>query len=238
LARGAAWSVFGFFLGLSEGIRRFSLKGTRNAAVGGFLGGLIGGILFDVVGIFIGYIGGGTFSRGVGLATLGACIGILIALVERALAEAMLFVVQGRQEGRTILLDKPRMIVGRVETNDIYLSDAGIEPRHAEIRAEGRGYAIAPLRGTVLVNQAAVTHHVLQYDDEIQLGNARLRYRARRSAVRVPERVPARADEPPPYIQPSPPRPPAKDQLTMCPRCAHTNRGEAKFCARCGQGLM
>jgi len=229
--RGIGWGIFGLFLGTAEGIRRWSLRGTRNAALGGTLGGFVGGVLFDMVGIFTGFIGGGTVSRAIALTVLGMCIGILIALVEQALAEATLLVVQGRQEGRTILLDKPRTTLGRDERNDVYLSDTGIVPRHAEIRAEGGGYAIVPLDGTVTVNQTATPHHLLQPGDEIQIGAARLVYRARQRGTGISPAVP-RAPRPQPHA-PVPPREPT----TFCPRCAHANRAGAKFCARCGQKL-
>ena len=240
IGRGIGWSIFGLFLGTSEGIRRFSLLGARNAAIGGAIGGFIGGVLFDLVAIpfmILSFTSGGretgTFSRGIALIVLGACIGILIALVERALAEGALRVIAGRQEGREILLDKPRITFGHDERNDVYMSDMGIAPRHAEIRAEGGGYAIVPLNGTVLVNHAQVTHNALQPGDEIQIGAAQMRYRARKRGAGVSQPVA------------SLPRAP-KDlsgfrNLTglerLCPRCAHANRACAKFCSRCGQAL-
>ncbi len=225
IGRGIGWGIFGFFLGLAEGARRWSRIGARNAALGGAMGGFIGGVLFDVVSRFTIALGS-IVSRGVALIVLGACIGILIAFVERVLAEAALWVIAGRQEGREIFLDKPRAVVGREETNDIYLSDPGVETRHAEIRAEGRGYVIVPTGGAVFVNRAPVSHHVLQADDEIQIGAARLRYRTRRSGARVsPQYAP-----PPSYSPPA--------QFAACPNCGASNRASARFCARCGQRIQ
>ncbi len=247
LGRGIGWSVFGLFLGLSEGVRRFSFRGTRNAALGGWIGGFIGGVLFDLAGIFTGFIGGGTLSRAIGLMVLGACIGILIALVERILTEASLVVVQGRQEGRTILLDKPRTTLGRDERNDIYLSDTGIQPRHAEIRAEGGGYTIASTGGAINVNQTPTIQHALQSGDQIDLGGARLVYRTRKRDARAPSpMIPPTSMQPPqlpraephppaPRLEPRAPAPPAAQAI--CPRCAHANRAGAKFCQRCGQKM-
>lgn len=224
-ARGIAWSVFGFFLGTSEGIRRFSLIGLRNATIGGAIGGFIGGVLFDVVGAVIGFIGGGTFSRAIGFVVLGMCIGILIAFVERVLAQGAFRVVAGRQEGREILLDKPRVVIGRDERNDIYMSDHGIEKQHAEVRAERGGFAINALNGTLAVNGNPITHHLLQSGDEVQLGDARLRYRARGEGMPLSRRLPASPSQPTASQIPG---------ERNCPRCAHTNRANAKFCARCG----
>ncbi len=243
IGRGIGWGIFGLFLGTSEGIRRFSLKGTINAAIGGAIGGFVGGVLFDMVGLFTGFIGGGTISRAIALTVLGACIGILIALVEQALAEATLLVVQGRQEGRTILLDKPRTVFGRNESNDVYMSDTGIVPRHAEIRAESGGYAIVPLDGSVTVNQSVTQHHLLQSDDQIDLGAARLVYRPRRRDVRASANQPVAPALPkmqprvePQIRAPREPRMMAAAQK-LCPRCAHANRPEAKYCQRCGQRI-
>lgn len=226
IGRGIGWGIFGLFLGTSEGIRRFSLMGARNAAIGGTIGGFIGGVLFDMVGIFTFFIGGGTVSRAIALTVLGACIGILIALVERVLAEGALRVIAGRQEGREILLDKPRTTFGHDERNDVYMSDVGIVPRHAEIRSESGGFAIVPLNGTVLVNQAQVTHHALQPGDEIQIGAAQMRYRAKRGTG---------------VSQPVASLPRAPKDLSgldrLCPRCAQANRAGARFCAQCGQKM-
>lgn len=239
IGRGIGWGIFGLFLGMSEGIRRFSLMGARNAAIGGTIGGFIGGVLFDMVGIFTFFIGGGTVSRAIALTVLGMCIGILIALVERALTEASLIVIIGRQEGREILLDKPRVTLGHDERNDVYMSDSGIAPRHAEVRAEGGGFSIVPLNGTVLVNQRQVTHHALQPGDEIQIGTAQMRYRARKRGAGVSQPVASLPRvQPRVSVPPSLPRPQPREQTAFCPRCAHANRAGAKFCARCGQLLM
>jgi hypothetical protein len=216
--RGIGWSIFGLCIGLSEGVRRFSLIGARNAALGGWLGGFIGGVMFDFVGLIIRW---DVASRFIALVILGACIGILIALVETVLAHGALRVLAGRQEGREILLDKSRLVIGRDERNDIYLSDRGIETRHAELRAERGTFAIVPASGAVSVNGNPITHHLLQPGDVIELGAARLRYRARGETS---PRTPPRADQPAPVTR-------------ACSRCAHPNRVEARFCARCGQRM-
>lgn len=134
IGRGIGWGIFGLFLGTSEGIRRFSLIGARNAAIGGTMGGFIGGVMFDLAGIIALIIGTDFVSRMIALIILGMCIGILIAFVEQMLAQGAFRVVAGRQEGREILLDKPRIVIGRDERNDVYMSDRGIETKHAEVR--------------------------------------------------------------------------------------------------------
>ena len=241
IGRGLGWSIFGLFLGLQEGIRRRSLKGTRNAAIGGWIGGFVGGVLFDIVGAFTSFIGGGTLSRGIALITLGAAIGVLIVLVERVLADGTLVVTLGRFEGREILLDKPTMILGGDEHNDVYLPDKGVVPRHAEIRAEGSGFAIESLNGPVTVNKLAVTRQLLQPGDQVEIGVTRMRYRTRRRDVPVATsapRPPARLSPAPPAARPElSPASPIAPTTNMCPRCAHLNRAGAKFCQRCGQKL-
>lgn len=242
IGRGMGWSVFGLFLGLQEGIRRHSLKGTRNAAIGGWIGGFVGGVLFDLVGTFTSSFGSSTLSRGIALVVLGACIGILVALVEHVLADGAFQVTLGRFEGREILLDRPTMIVGSDEHNDIYLPDKGVLPRHAQVRAEGGGFEIAALSGSITVNHTPVTRQALAPGDQVEIGAARLRYRTRRrdlpAAAGTP-RPPVRVPTPPPAARrpdfsPSAPLAPA---MVMCPRCAHMNRAGAKFCSRCGETL-
>ena len=238
IGRGIGWGIFGLFLGLAEGIRRWSLLGTRNAALGGAIGGFIGGVMFDLVGILALVLGTDVLSRFIALVILGACIGILIALVERALAQGAFRVLAGRQEGREILLDKPRLTIGHDERNDVYLSDRGVEMRHAQVRAERGGFAINALNGAVVVNGSPVTQHLLQSGDEVQLGDARLRYRTRGERMPLSRRLPRTGA--PLASRPAPPSAPVSRGLSTerdCPRCAHTNRAGAKFCLRCGMKL-
>jgi hypothetical protein len=154
LGRGIGWAALRAVLGAAEGITRRSAKGFRNAALGGLIGGAIGGVVFDLVG-YAAAGGNAGASRASALTILGACIGIFIVLVEIALADGILKVASGRQEGREFLLDKPLLTIGRDEQCDVALfSDPAILPRHATIRQDGGGYVLQAEPGAaVMVNK-------------------------------------------------------------------------------------
>ncbi len=188
VGRSLGWAAFGAVLGSAEGITRRSWIGLRNAALGGVIGGAIGGIAFDLVGIIGLMVGNDASSRAVALTILGACIGIWIVVMERALANGILKVVSGRQEGREFYLDKPLLTVGRDEHCDVALfGDPTVLPRHATIRQESDGYVLQAEAGaSVQVNRQFISRQMLAHDNEVMIGNTRLVYRSRKAIAAQP----------------------------------------------------
>ena len=209
IGRSLGWGAFGVILGLAEGVTRRSVRGARSAALGGAIGGTVGGFAFDLVGMILGVVSSeGTASRAVALTIVGACIGLFIVIMERALADGWLKVTSGRHEGREFFLDKPTLTVGSEERADIVLfGDSQVRPRHATIRQEGGEYVIEVNPGASLqVNKQPMSRHALQHGDTLLVGNTRLYYRVRKTAAgQVPDSPSVSA--PSPVHQP--PVPPA-----------------------------
>lgn len=172
------WTLFGALIGCAEGIRRRSLQALRNASLGGAIGGSLGGI---VLVFAVSTVANGTIGRMLGFVILGACIGLFIVLVERALS-AVLRVRSGRYEGREIFLDKPEMRIGRNDALEIFLGgDTEVAKHHATLCRKGAGHTIVVVQGKLQVNDAPVTSRLLENGDTLVLGQTRLVYRHKRA---------------------------------------------------------
>jgi pSer/pThr/pTyr-binding forkhead associated (FHA) protein len=269
VGRSLGWAAFGAVLGSAEGITRKSWVGLRNAALGGLIGGALGGFAFDLVAVIIGLAtGSGGSSRMVALTILGACIGLWIVVMERALADGVLKVVSGRQEGREFYLDKPLLTVGRDEHCDVALfGDLSILPRHATIRQESGVYVLQAEPGApVQVNRQPVSRQGLAHENEVMVGNTRLIYRSRKAMQQDTGRMAQSVVPPPtpvlPPVQPPPPQqarpdvgrmmmgvrnvprtvqpppPVPQPQVRYCGACGTPNRVGARFCTKCGKQLL
>ena len=173
------WAIFGVLLGVATGAPKKSVVAIRNAAIGGMLGGIVGGILFVLIGQ--GMKGNSpVVSLAIGMTTLGASIGLLIAVVEGALS-AVLKITSGIYEGREILIVHAAVTVGRNEVKDEYIGgDASIASQHAEIQKHANSHKITPLNGSVSVNSQPISGAVqLNNNDIITLGKTNMMYRWR-----------------------------------------------------------
>lgn len=225
LLRLIGWTLFGILVGAGQGLARRSGEAVRNLALGGAIGGAAGGLGFLVTVTVLGSIGaGGPASRLIGMAILGAAIGLCMVVAEQALSAALM-VVNGRYEGRRIPLDRPSLRLGRDELSEIYLGgDPAIAGNHCTFTKRGGRYIVEAGAGAVEVNGVPVTSQELAPGDRIQVGNTRLLFRTQAvggngnvtvpgsSAVAPPPTPPpGRPPLPPPPIasrRPSPPPPP------------------------------
>lgn len=190
IGRSLGWGVFGAFLGLAEGISRRSTRGMRNAALGGLIGGIIGGFTFDLIAIFPNLVfNNSVASRAAALIIVGASIGILIFIVQKAFADAWLTISSGQSEGHEFLFDKPHLVVGSSEKCDIVIfNDPTIKPRHAVIIKTNQGYEIESLgEGKIWVNNEEITRGVLKREDLLKLGNTRLTFQNKVTSQAMPE---------------------------------------------------
>lgn len=186
IGRSIGWAVFGALLGIAQGMIRRSWLGMRSAFLGGLIGGAIGGFMFDLVGFTIGLLTGSDgLSRGVALTILGACIGLWIALIERALAPALLKVISGPLEGREFLLDKPLLVLGSDERNDIPIfGDPAISKRHLTLRSAQKTYLAQAEPGAALaINGQAAAQQPLRHEDQLLIGRTRLLFRQKTPTV-------------------------------------------------------
>ena len=193
LTRGLGWAVFGFAVGISEGIAARSMGKFSYGAIGGTLGGFIGGMIVaylmsnaeNLSRADPSYIWG----QGIGLVILGACIGALAALVEEVFKPASLKVLQGWQEGREYPIVKPNSTLGRDEGEDILLlRDRNIEKHHALLQRRGNRFFVVKKDAApeqLLVNGAPVFQSQEVHDgDRVQLGATVLKFALRAAGGR------------------------------------------------------
>jgi hypothetical protein len=181
VGRSVSWAVLGVGIGVSQGLAERSRQRLIYGVIGGGLGGAVGGYLFEALRLALG--NRNDLSQGIGIAILGAGLGVFLALVEQVLRRAWVQILSGRQEGRCYLLSRPRSALGLDERAEVGLfADPLIARRHAEIESTPRGYVLHNIAqgGRTRVNGAAVTGDQLLNDgDRIELGQTSMIFRQR-----------------------------------------------------------
>lgn len=185
--RAIGWSIFGVFVGTSDGFAEKMPSKIRYGILGGLLGGMIGGSTYEALLSLLyqtGYLAlARSWGSAIGLIILGACIGALMGLVEALLRPAWVFFLTGRLEGQTRTLDNRRTItIGTSDACSIVVpGDASVAPVHAEVVFADGQFVIRPRDGKVIVRRETqeleVTNHALQARDRIQLGNTKMIFR-------------------------------------------------------------
>lgn len=181
IGRAVAWAILGLGIGVSQGLASRSRQRLAYGVLGGSLGGLVGGFLFESLREGLGnrY----DLSQGLGVAILGAGLGLFLALVEQVLRQAWVQVLNGRQEGRSYLLATRIARLGLDERAEVGLfGDSSVARRHAEIEREADGYVLRALddRGRTLLNGRPVPgEERLNDGDRIELGRTALLFRSR-----------------------------------------------------------
>jgi two-component system NtrC family sensor kinase len=87
---------------------------------------------------------------------------------------ATLYVLQGRDQGKSFDLHAPTQTLGRDACNPIQVADSEISRRHAEIRKDDDGFLLIDLSSSngTFVNAEQVTERRLVNGDRIQLGGS------------------------------------------------------------------
>jgi len=83
-----------------------------------------------------------------------------------------LIVQEGKEAGRSWLVKKERVIIGRGEDGDIVLTERQVSRRHAQIRRLNSQYVLEDLgsrNGTYVNGREVIGPYVLQDGDEIQI---------------------------------------------------------------------
>ena len=193
------WTFLGILiaLGLSRVVPNLA---WLRASVGGALGGWLGGFAFLIAGFampfFIGAALGGMAARVTGAVILGLCIGLMIAIVDAMLSEAVLEVAWGPKDKKFITLgEKPVGVGSNREVCQVYLK--GQPPVVCRYRIE---------RGQVVLENAATGGTKPIADgDQRTIGNVTLRLIERRSQASATVATPAAAPPAaPPQIAPPP----------------------------------
>jgi hypothetical protein len=182
-SRALGWAVFGLLIGGAFGIT--SQSEAWKPALGGGLGGLLGGSMLESVGSLF---PDPLIGKAIGLTTLGALIGIFIALVVLILSRAWLEVKNGKMKGAEFILDKfikkngPAAYLGSSPLkSDIVLPDPDIAPQHALLKGEDTHFTLKDLslEGT-FINAKKIEQTQLRKNQVIKIGNTELVYHERK----------------------------------------------------------
>ncbi len=88
-------------------------------------------------------------------------------------------ICNGEMAGRSFLLDRPVLTVGRTAESDVLIHDASISSRHAQFLRQTSGdyvQDLTRLNDTQVNRESLITPRLLQKGDIISLGNIRLEY--------------------------------------------------------------
>lgn len=176
VARMMAWSLAGAAMGLGQGIALRSKKLLSHGFLGGLIGGMLGGLLFDPLDMVV--LGadrvGADQARLIGLAVIGAAVGVMIGVVELLTRDAWLRMTEGPLAGKEFLMFREVMNLGASPRSEIYLfNDPKVAQTHATIRMIGDECEIAARDAVspLLVNGQPVRNSRLRQGDRIQIGD-------------------------------------------------------------------
>lgn len=189
VARALGWMVFGFVLGLGQGLLdRRSRRRVSYSALGGMIAGLLGGLMFELLTqVFLRDSANAQIVlSGLGLILIGASIGGIIPLsldVLRRVAKdkGTLVVRTGGGAGLEVsVLDSVRL--GSYDGCDVYLpGDPAIAAEHARIVKSSDGFRVTPMGGVTVVAGQPVSGagYLLKHGDKLQLGSTIIEFEAR-----------------------------------------------------------
>jgi hypothetical protein len=185
VARTFGWTLLGGAAGICPGVVSRSPRRVLQGIFGGAVGGGLGGAAFDILG---GIFHGGSISRAVGFVLIGALVGALVSLVEEFAKEYWLVALTGAKEGRTFIVSRDVMTLGRNEMADIPLfGDLSVQRQHARLCKQNGGIVLMAEPGQmVTVNNLPVMGSPLQPGDIVGIGAHRLRFGARRAPANSP----------------------------------------------------
>jgi hypothetical protein len=98
-------------------------------------------------------------------------------LIQMSTDKGAELVVAGSKR-RPYPLAKDALSIGRLDSCDIVLSDAGVSRKHAEVRREGDEWVVVDLNSTngTVVNGRAVRRHRLAEGDRIEVGETTIEF--------------------------------------------------------------
>jgi hypothetical protein len=181
VSKAVGWAVFGLFLGVSEGVRSKSGVKVRNGILGGVVGGFIGGLAFEFIRSAS---PGSMYSRLLGLAILGLCIGLFYAFIELGLSRASMYLLNGKNKGKEFPINKKITSVGASENADICIPGyRNVGDIHAEVREEKGKFVLADMAGSrqavTLIDDAPASSGVQSLEDGslVRVGSAQFQFR-------------------------------------------------------------
>lgn len=89
-----------------------------------------------------------------------------------------LFLTQAGETLKEITLNRPRLMIGRSEHNDLQIDSRYISRHHAMLMRNGSVTFLLDLNSTngTFVNSRHISHHVMMHNDVISLGNHRIKF--------------------------------------------------------------
>ncbi len=99
------------------------------------------------------------------------------SLMQMSTGQESELVVVGSKR-RPYPLSKDALSIGRLDSCDVVLSDAGVSRRHAEVRREGDEWVVVDLNSTngTVVNGRPVRRHRLAQGDRIEVGETTIEF--------------------------------------------------------------
>ena len=96
---------------------------------------------------------------------------------------AQLVVFEDGAEKDTISVTKEPVVIGRLSTNDVVLSDPNVSRRHAELRRDGDGWMVVDLGSTngTVVNGKLAGEHRLKDGDKLTFGKTELVFKEKKA---------------------------------------------------------
>jgi len=186
MGRAVAWSLASVPAGIGQGIALRERKVILNGLLGSLLGGLIGGFLFVPIARMITTADGqATYSRALGFAVIGLCVGLFVGLIEGWTKSAWLLMRKGPLAGKQFILFKDTTVLGSSPKAEVYLfKDDAIEPRHAVIYNRGGRFEIEDCSTPdgSYVNGIPIKRQVLRSGDQIVLGKTVLEFSLRETS--------------------------------------------------------
>jgi pSer/pThr/pTyr-binding forkhead associated (FHA) protein len=81
-------------------------------------------------------------------------------------------------EAETIAITKDPVVIGRMSTNDVVLSDPNVSRRHAELRRAAGRWLLVDLGSTngTTVNGKLAREHELSHGDRLMFGSTKIRF--------------------------------------------------------------
>lgn len=246
--RVAGWGVMGAGLGAASGLIARSTIKLGGGMAAGLIGGLIGGLGFHATYVALAPLSVAA-GRGSAFVVLGAVIGASIGLARGLFAEAWLTVLDGDHARRRLVLDAPRLVIGRADHAALCLQgpgQQGVDLEHAIIRCiDLNRYELEDnhSRHGTSVNLTRVLDRVdLNDGDVIRIGPNSIRFRNRRRVLaseppRPVDRVPA-PTTPVERSGTASPRPPVAARpvprgMSICPKCQRPVPGTRPYCVVC-----
>jgi len=170
------WGLFGLGIGVLLGFVIPNLKKLY-----GFIGGAIGGIVGGAFFLGVSMIFSDVLGRGIGIPTVGFCIGIAMRLVETVLRRAWLDIDWGYRQRSDFSFNRDYCLIGTSPEADLRVFGADMAERHVEIKRDGKDFKLYNIShaANIHVNKATVEEKTLMDGDEISIDRVIMTFRKR-----------------------------------------------------------